>query len=239
MLLSKQNPETNETLMKLTFFKIPNIILMNIDPLLNKSEYLVSLIIINIFMADFNKDKLEIIVKSSSITKNPITTQTIKIHTKQIIEHLVGRKIICDSNKNPTVVLFEKIEKIQSGYKIKISPMVRQLLNPGRSFTFIYFDVLDKLKTYKCIKFYCFMKIWGNIGKFDCYLKWLKWYLNIQDLDTCQLFKLHLNKFLIELKEQEVLIKMIKHKDPTDKRIIQKLTFDVFDHSGDKNENIV
>ena len=33
---------------------------------------------------------------------------------------------------------------------------------------------------------------------------------------------------------------MVKHKDPNDKRLDQKLSFDVFDHSGgNENGNIV
>jgi hypothetical protein len=209
---------------------------MNIDPLLNKSEYIVCLMIMNMFMADFNKDKLEIIIRPALITKNPLTTQTINSHLKLIIENLVGRKIICDRDKKPSVVLFEKIDKTKNGYEIKISPTVRQLLMTEKTFTFLYFDVIQKLKTYKSIKFYCLMKIWGNRGEFYCYLKWLKWYLNIQDLNNKRLFKLYLNKFVIELNEQNVLIKMVKHKDPNDKRLVQKLSFDVFDNSGD-NEN--
>jgi hypothetical protein len=73
------------------------------------------------------------------------------------------------------------------------------------------------------------MKIWGD--EFDCYIKWLRWYLNIQYLDTAQFFKLYINKFIKELKQMEILIKMAKHKDDKDNRLIQKLTFDVFDSS--------
>jgi hypothetical protein len=215
--------------MQLTFLKIPNKILMNIDPSLNKNEYLVCLLFINVFMADFNRDKLEITIRPTAITKNEIATQTIKYHSNIIIGNLAGRKIICDSNKSPTVVLFETIEKTKAGYEIKISPTVREIFETGGSFSLIYLDILNKLKTYKCIKFYCLMKIWGD--EFDCYIKWLRWYLNIQYLDTAQFFKLYINKFIKELKQMEILIKMAKHKDDKDNRLIQKLTFDVFDSS--------
>lgn len=211
--------------MQRSFLKIPNKIIMNIDPQLNKNEFLVCLILVDRFMFDFNKKT--IVLMSGEITKHEIATNTISRNTNEIMSALSGRKALYDRAKKSMSVIFEKIEKIGLEYHVTISEDIRKIFNNKNGFCFIYFDIINKLNKYKAIKFYCLMRVWHN--KVNVYLTWLRWYLSIENIDTSHIFKLYINDYIKQLMSFGLLIKVVKHADCDDRRKIKKLTFEIFD----------
>jgi hypothetical protein len=142
---------------------------------------------------------------------------------------LVGRKLICINEKSPTVVLFEKIERTNDHYEIEINSMVRKIIKSENDFTIIEIQQINQLKKYQMIRFYCLIKMWANNKYYICYIQWLKWYLNTQDIETKNLLNLYITDYLEKLKQLKIIVKMTKHKKETDKREITKLIFDIFD----------
>lgn len=198
---------------------------MNIDPQLNKNEFLVCLILVDKFMFNFNKKT--IVLMSGEITKHEIATNTINRNTSEIISNLSGKKVLYDHSKKLSIVVFEKIEKIGLEYHVTINDDIRKMFNTKNGFCFIYFDIINKLNKYKAIKFYCLMRMWHN--KVDVYLTWLRWYLSIENIDTPHIFKLYINDYIKQLITVGMLIKVVKHNDHDDRRRIKKLTFEIFD----------
>jgi len=200
-----------------------------LDPQINKSEFILSLMIINLFMLSFNNRRTVIKVRADHIHNNDLNTSTINKHLKQLILNLVGRKLICINEKSPTVVLFEKIERTNDHYEIEINSMVRKIIKSENDFTIIEIQQINQLKKYQMIRFYCLIKMWANNKYYICYIQWLKWYLNTQDIETKNLLNLYITDYLEKLKQLKIIVKMTKHKKETDKREITKLIFDIFD----------
>lgn len=198
---------------------------MNIDPQLNKNEFLVCLILVDKFMFNFNKKT--IVLMSGEITKHEIATNIINHKAKEIMSNLSGKKVLYDHSKKLSIVVFEKIEKIGLEYHVTINDDIRKMFNTKNGFCFIYFDIINKLNKYKAIKFYCLMRVWHN--KTDIYLTWLRWYLSIENIDTPHIFKLYINDYIKQLMSFGLLIKVVKHADCDDRRKIKKLTFEIFD----------
>lgn len=225
--------------MNLTFLRIPNKILMMLDPQLNKNEFILCLLLINPFMTQYNRYSNIIKIRAGYIHGNNLNTTTIKQHTKSLLNSLVGKNIICSDEKTPDNVLFEKIERDEKNYTITINKKIRSMLKFECDFTIVDVNHINQLKSYQLIKFYCLIKMWANNKYYICYIKWLKWYLNIQDIETKVLINMYINKFVVALKNLNINIKTSKHKMETDHRTLEKIVFDIFDTNeyGAENES--
>ena len=114
--------------MELIYLKIPTFIIMNINPEIGKNEYITSLLIINAFMADFNKQKLTLVISRNYIMKNKLTTETMKYHGKSIINELQQSATVYIEDEQ--IQLFEKILQHEDSYTVTIGEKIRQILNP-------------------------------------------------------------------------------------------------------------
>lgn len=222
--------------MELVYLKIPTSIIMNINPEIGKNEYITSLLIINAFMADFNKQKLTLVISRNYIMKNKLTTETMKYRGKQIINELQQSATVYIEDEQ--IPLFEKILQHEDSYTITIGEKIRQILNPDHSFVIYFLEQLRDIKKYKCMKFYCLLKIWMDYHEYVCHLKWLRWYLNAVNIRNCDFTQI-ITEFVQELKQSDISIKVVKLKDSGDKRKITKFTFNVFNNRTELNNESV
>lgn len=213
--------------MELVYLKIPTFIIMNINPEIGKNEYITSLLIINAFMADFNKEKMKLEISRNYIMKNKLATETIRYHGKEIINGLSEQVSLFNGDEQ--IPLFEKIVQSDNSYTVTINEKIREILNPDHSFVIYFVEQLRDIKKYKCLKFYCLLKIWMDYHEYVCHLKWLRWYLNAINVRNCDFLQI-ITGFVQELKRADILIKVVKIKDNHDKRKITKLTFNVFNN---------
>lgn len=222
--------------MELIYLKIPTFIIMNINPEIGKNEYITSLLIINAFMADFNKQKLTLTISRNYIMKNKLTTETMKYHGKSIINELQQSATVYIEDEQ--IQLFEKILQHEDSYTVTIGEKIRQILNPDHSFVIYFLEQLRDIKKYKCLKFYCLLKIWMDYHKYVCHLKWLRWYLNAVNIRNCDFTQI-ITEFIQELKQSDISIKVVKLKDSCDKRKITKFTFNVFNNKTELNNESI
>lgn len=168
--------------------------------------------------------------------KNKLTTKTMKSNGKQIINYLQQSVIVYIEDEQ--IPLFEKILQHEDSYTITINERIRQILNPDHSFVIYFLEQLRDIKKYKCLKFYCLLKIWMDYHEYVCHLKWLRWYLNAVNIRNCDFTQI-ITEFVQELKQSDISIKVVKVKDATDKRKITKLTFNVFNNRTELNNESV
>lgn len=211
----------------ITTIKTPNQIIMSLIPELNKHEFLMTLILINGCCQKFYNET-EFYLAETYVTQNLLFNNSLKHEMSKTINNLVGQKLLCDDEKNPTVVLFEKIEKKNKQFFIKINPMVRQIFNCSNNYTLLDCEIMRCFKTINCLKFYCLMKRWANYGNYNCYIKWIKWYLNVQHTKTKILFGDYLNQLIEQFKKFNINVKITKCREG---KTINKLTFNIFDTS--------
>lgn len=216
--------------MTITTIKTPNKIIMSLTPELNKHEFLMTLILVNGCCHKFYENKTDIYLAESFILKNILMTESLKHYIKKTLETLVGQKLICNDERKPEFVLFEHIQKIDERYYIKLNKELVDLINKWNNYTLLDGGLMSQLKTINLLKFYCLMKRWGGYGNYHCYVEWLKWYLNVKNMETKRFFYQYLARMVNTLDGFNFQVKITKcHESVKDKKLINKIVLNIFD----------
>lgn len=216
--------------MTITSLKIPNDIIMSLNPELNKHEFIMTLILVNGCCHKFYENQTDIYLANTFITENILMTDSIKHYMKKTLDSLNGRKLICDNNKNPAGILFNDIGKLKGRYLIKLNPLFVEIINQQNNYTILNGKLMSKLNMVNLLKMYCLMKRWATIPNYYCYIEWLKWYLNVKHMETKIFFNKYIKPMIKIFNTHEFKIKMTKCKeDERDKKRINKIVFNVFD----------
>lgn len=217
--------------MTITTIKTPNRIIMSLTPELNKHEFLMTLILVNGCCHKFYENKTDIYLAETFITKNILMSDSLKHYIKKTTNSLIGRKIICDNNKQAKFVLFEEIEKLKDGrYFVRLHKDSFWLLNNRNDYTLFDGNLMKRLNTIDLLKFYCLMKRWADYGNYHCYVEWLKWYLNVKNMETYIFLHKYILKITKYLNKHNFKLQITKcNEDEKDRKRVTKLIINVFD----------
>lgn len=201
--------------------KVPTRLITRISPKLNKSELLLSIILMDICKEPECK------IGKAVLYKHPLMTSTIFDHLKPIIKDIVGKKIICDKyydKAEEKYVLFEEISRDGLVYNIKFNTETFEMLKKG-TIQFIDSTFLACFNPLSELRFVLWLKTWkiGERQK-EIAIPLLKTYLN-KAISTTELINVYITPIVSKFMKMGVMLGYEKIYDENDKRYISSLVF--------------
>ncbi|PKP53868.1 MAG: hypothetical protein CVT92_02735 [Bacteroidetes bacterium HGW-Bacteroidetes-1] len=200
---------------------VPTRLITRISPKLNKSELILSIILLDICKEPECK------IGKADIYKHPIMTSTIQDHFLVVSKQLVCKKIICDKYHDKAeekYVLFEEITRDGLVYNIKFNKETFNMLKRGGSTTvdetiFSIFTALSELRLVLWLHTWFFEETERQIET-----KLLKTYLN-KPISTKELNDVYINPILTKFMKMGLLVNVEKIYDKNDNRYITSFLF--------------
>jgi len=200
--------------------KVPTRLITRISPKLNKSELLLSIILMDICKEPECK------IGKAMLYKHPLTTSTIFDHLKTIIKDVVGKKIICDKyydKAEEKYVLFEEISRDGLVYNIKFNKETFEMLKKG-TIEDVDAGLLNLFNPLSELRFVLWLKTWGNDIRKQIDIPLLKTYLN-KPISTKELINVYITPIVSKFMKMGIMLNYEKIYDENDKRYISSLVF--------------
>lgn len=202
--------------------KVPTRLITRISPKLNKSELLLSIILLDICKEPECK------IGKAMLYKHPLITSTIFDHLKPIIKDVVGKKMICDKyydKAEEKYVLFEEINRDGLVYNIKFNKEIFKMLKKG-AIEDVDAEFLNLFNPLSELRFVLWLKTWGNDIRKQIDIPLLKTYLN-KAISTKELINVYITPIVSKFMKMGIMLDYEKIYDENDKRYISSLVFKI------------
>lgn len=193
----------------------------SISPKLNKNELFLSLILFDLCNSS------ECLIGKMSVYKYKNASTTIRRCITHIKDSLVGKNIICDKKMAEKFVLFEEIKRDGCNFHVKLNKSLFYWLKMKTNKILIDDRLINKFNGLHPLKmlllFFGFSCFDGKKHEFS--VRFLKKYLNVENMNTGSFLRQYINKFVCDINEEgyKITIEKVYHKH--DARFLKSIRF--------------